>query len=449
MEVFRNIFIGAAVLAGLVFLVTLGWALRPGPKVPLSYNLRNLRVRWKTALVTSLAFTLVVFMLVFMMSFVRSMFRMTAESGVPGNVMILSDGATDEAFSNLPKAARVEDLPHDVQQQIVKDETGRYLAVKEVYVVVNHQLAETAGGRKTRFVQMRGVDDPLLAAKVHNIELQPGGRWFTGSAVREVVHKGKTTTAKEVVVGDGVARVFGRDFNKDYVEVGDILEIGPLLWVVVGIMQPSGSSFGNEVWGKDSYIGDTYGRQGTYSTYVARTRDEETAKLAAQVVKKFRRDTSFNALTEKEYYAGLSQTSTQFLIAFTVIAVIMGIGGVLGVVVTMFAAISQRTKDIGVLRLLGYTRWQIFVSFLLESLVIALVGGLLGCAIAYVFANGLTVTSIITAGAGGGGKSVVLKLMVDPLVLGGAMVFTLIMGAAGGLAPSLSAMRLKPLESLR
>jgi len=125
----------------------------------------------------------------------------------------------------------------------------------------------------------------------------------------------------------------------------------------------------------------------------------------------------------------------------------MAIGGVLGVMNTMYAAISQRTKDIGVLRIIGYTPWQILTSFFLESLLIALIGGIMGVAIGSI-ADGWTASSIVGSGQGGG-KSVVLKLTVDgPIVMTG-ILFSLAMGCVGGLLPSLSAMRLKPLDAVR
>ena len=97
---------------------------------------------------------------------------------------------------------------------------------------------------------------------------------------------------------------------------------------------------------------------------------------------------------------------------------------------------------------LGYAKWQILVSFLLESLALALLGGLLGCALGYA-CDGWTATSIVGTGGGGGGKSVILKLAVDTPVLGSAMVLTLAMGLLGGVIPALSAMRLKPLDAVR
>jgi putative ABC transport system permease protein len=435
--------VGIAVLTALV---AAAYACLPVGKVPLSYNLRNLQIRWKTTVMTGLAFTLVVFLVTVMLAFVLAMYRMTQESGVPGNVIILSDGANDEVISNLAKGVSVSLAPDEIQAAIERDEKGNFLAVREVYAIVNHVIPDApAGGRKGRFIQMRGLDNPYTAARVHQIQLQPGGRWWSDSGVQERTNM----SLIEVVVGDGIARTFGQDRGQTSLKLGDVLKIGPREWIVVGIMEPSGSSFGNEIWAKDDQVQGTYKRD-NYNSYVVRTKDEETAKKGVALIKSWRLgDKSFAAFTEMEYYERLSQTSNQFLIAFIFVAIIMAIGGILGVMNTMFAAISQRTKDIGVLRLLGYTRWQILMSFLLESLVIGLVGGLVGCALGYVLADGYVVSSIVSAGQGGGGKSVVLKLIVNPELLGIGMGFSLVMGAMGGFLPAVSAMRLKPLESLR
>ena len=125
----------------------------------------------------------------------------------------------------------------------------------------------------------------------------------------------------------------------------------------------------------------------------------------------------------------------------------MAVGGIFGVMNTMFAAISQRTADIGVLRLLGYDRRQVLVSFLLESLLIALVGGGLGCLLGSLV-DGWSATSVVANGPGGG-KFVVLKLVVDAPIIASGLLLTLAMGILGGLFPAIWAVRLKPLEVLR
>jgi putative ABC transport system permease protein len=184
-----------------------------------------------------------------------------------------------------------------------------------------------------------------------------------------------------------------------------------------------------------------------YTTLVLHTADAKTAEKLQQFLSKDYKKAAFNAQLETEYYKSLSESTAQFSWAIGFLAIVMSVGGIFGVMNTMFAAISQRTKDIGVLRLLGYPRWQILVSFLLESLVIALAGGLLGCLLGYL-SDGWTATSIVT-GSSGGGKSVVLQLAVSPDIIATGILLTLLMGLLGGLLPALSAMRLKALEALR
>ncbi len=228
-----------------------------------------------------------------------------------------------------------------------------------------------------------------------------------------------------------------------------MLEIGQKKWQVVGIMKSGSTAFGSEVWALDKKVGDNFGRANAYTCAVLRTRDAPTAEALAAGLKAWKTDIALQAETEPKYYAKLNETNQQFLYAIIFVAIVMAIGGVLGVMNTMFAAISQRSKDVGVLRLLGFTRGHVLTSFLLESLLIALAGGLLGCAVGYLAANGRTASSIVSSGAGGGGKSIVLQMVVDANTIALGMVFTLFMGGIGGLIPSLSAMRLKPLESLR
>ncbi|HND56107.1 MAG TPA: ABC transporter permease, partial [Pirellulaceae bacterium] len=186
--------------------------------------------------------------------------------------------------------------------------------------------------------------------------------------------------------------------------------------------------------------------EGLYSSIVMRAISPAAAADLAQRLDESRQ-VSVDAQTETAYYDQQGQSIKNLQGAVWVIAWFMGIGAIFGVMNTMFAAISQRIKDIGVLQILGYARWQILVSFLLESLVLALIGGMIGCAVGYV-CDGWTATSIVGSGQGGG-KSVILKLAVDAQVLGAGLSLTLVMGLLGGLIPALSAMRLKPLDAVR
>jgi ABC-type lipoprotein release transport system permease subunit len=417
-------------------------------KVPLSYNVRNLMVRWKTTVMTALAFTLVVSLMTVMLAFVNGMYQLTEKSGRPGNVIVLADGATDESFSTLSfvDASDIEQEPN-----VLKDAAGVPLCSKEVFVIVNQEIKVVAGEKpRRRFVQVRGVEDPAIAGAVHGLALKEGGKWFSEGGVEEVAAAEKGAAANVVmqaVLGNGLAGELGNDRpEKKPLAVGDTFPLGARTWKVTGILDSTGSTFDSEVWAKRARVGEDFGKQNSFSSYLIRTAGAKEAEALTEDLKNYKK-AALGPQVETEYFSKQAETGKQFLVAIIVVAVVMAVGGVFGVMNTMFAAISQRSKDIGVLRILGYARWQILVSFLLESLVIALVGGLLGCAIGYL-ADGWTARSVVSSGPGGG-KSVVLQMVVSPEILMTGLLLSLGMGALGGFLPALSAMRLRALESLR
>ncbi len=417
-------------------------------KVPLKYNLRNLIVRWPITLLTVIVFMVVAVLLTIMMAFVNGMYRLTEGSAQPGNVVVLSDGATDELFSNLGYGD-TSDLERD-PPNIEHDEQGRPLASWELYLVVNQPIPESSpihkGGRRRRFLQVRGIDNPVLSARVHGLRLHEGGAWFSESSVRDDP-AGGNDKVREALLGEGIARELGADAGKPSLAVGDVFELGARRWIVSGILTTAGTTFDSEIWAKRQLVGPMFGKESSYTTLVLRTADLQSATdTAAWVTANFKKS-AVQAQTETDYYEKLNGTNQQFLIVFLFVGIFTAIGGVFGVMNTMFAAISQRIKDIGVLRILGFARWQVLLSFFLETLLIAAIGGLIGVAIGSL-ANGWNMTSI--AGSGnGGGKSIMFKLTVDLNIWLFAIAFSLGMGMLGGLLPALSALRLRALESLR
>ncbi len=412
-------------------------------KMVVRYNVRNLFVRWRITLLTAMAFTMVIGLLVVMRAFVNGMYKLTEGSGDPANVMVLADGATDELFSNLGYGDIKE---VELRDGILRDEEGKPLASWEIFVLANQPIPNPPPtGRQRRFIQVRGVDDPARSGRVHNLALHEGGAWFSPAGVQALEGGG---SAVQAVLGQGIAKELGKDKGDGSQPLvpGDTFELGGRLWVVSGVMQSGGSTFDSEVWGKRDLVGSLYGKA-SYTTVVVRTRDAEAAKALAEDLTANYKKPAVNAKPEPLYYESLNSTNQGFLFAIRFVAVVMAIGGVFGIMNTMFAAISQRTRDIGVLRILGYSRLHVLVSFFVEAVVLAVIGGLLGCALGMV-ADGTTATSILSSGQGGG-KSVVLKLVVDGPVLAEGMVFALAMGCVGGLAPALSSVLLLPLESLR
>jgi len=298
-------------------------------RLPLTYNLRNLVVRWRITALTALAFTLVVALLTVMLAFVNGMYRLTQASGIPGNVIILSDGATDELFSNLAyrDSSNVE---YGKDSPVLRDEQGQPMVSREVYLVVNQPLPPVAGERKKRrFLQVRGIDDPVMSGRVHGLELYPGGAWFSPAGVETSADKPEEQVI-QAVLGEGIAQELGRDRGKDRLTVGDHFEVGGRQWVVSGVLRSFGTTFGSEIWAKRALVGPMFGKEAMHTTIVLRTGSAADAKALAQDLTKTYKKAAVQAQPEDEYYARLSATNKQFLYAIIFVAIIMAAGGVFG-----------------------------------------------------------------------------------------------------------------------
>jgi ABC-type lipoprotein release transport system permease subunit len=455
-------------------------------KVPLAYNLRYLWVRKRDTFLTGVVFTVVVALVIVLLAFVNGMYKLNESTGIPGNVLVLSEGSTDEIFSNLvytdvnnvervvvteddknrplPKPSGVQKVMPGPDGKPLVDANGKltplpadapapvkdkapYLASYEAYLVMNQPVPTQPGEpQRRRFLQVRALRNVHLAAGVHNIELYPGGKWFNDRSVEE--RNGRTYLA--CTIGEGVASTLGPDIGKARLEVGDTFELGDDKWLVMGVMKTEGTTYGSEIWtGENNTVVAGTGKGNKYTTLVLRMdSNSEAASRGMAYFLQYRYDqVKLKAYSEPDYYKELTKTNEQFLICIVMLAAVMAVGGVFGVMNTMFASIAARIKEVGVLRILGFKRWQILISFMLESLLIAAAGGALGCLLG-LFANFFEASSSLSGGQGGG-KTVALKFIVDYQTVAAGMLFTLIMGRLGGLVPALSAMRMEILESLR
>jgi ABC-type antimicrobial peptide transport system permease subunit len=422
--------IGGSLLTALVVLII---QLLPITKVPLGYNWRNITVRWVTTLMVTAGFALVIFILVVNLAFVEGLNALSKKTGPEGNVIILRDGANDELFSDIAMDDKVSELWN---QPEVVCEGDKPLASQEVYSIATQELPpENPGDRPTyRFLQVRGVEDPETAGKVHGLRLKDGGRWLS-------------RLGTEVVMGEGIARQLN-------LNVGSEFELPPMpdKLKVVGILDSRGSPFDSEIWAKREEVGRYYGKdnaerkQSFFTSIVVRTPDAATAQAFARDLQN-RTQVRISAMPERKYYEEMSKSNEMFRGFAIFVAGVMAVGGMLGLMTTMFAAVSQRIKDIGVLRVMGFGRWQVLQSLLVESLLFALLGGAIGVGLGYMV-NGLEQVSLLSSGQGGG-KTVVFTMIVNHTVLLTALAFVLVMGVLGGLLPALSAMRLKVLDAVR
>jgi len=317
--------------------------------------------------------------------------------------------------------------------------------------VMNQPVPQKEGeAPRRRFLQLRAFQDVRIGAAVHNIELEPGGQWFSANSADAGAKAPDGRPYLQCTVGEGAAGTLGEDVGKKRLAVGDTFELADRYWKVTGLMKTRGTTYGSEVWtGVENPVVRETGKGDKFTTLVLRMEDDsdDSAKAMAYYLNEVYEQAKLKAFAEPDYYKELTKTNEQFLTAIVLVALIMAVGGVFGVMNTMFASIAARIKEVGVLRILGFKRWQILISFMIESLAIGLAGGLVGCAIG-AMANGFEAASTLSGG-NGGGKSVTLTMIVDTQIIAAGLLFTLVMGRLGGLVPALSAMRMEILESLR
>ncbi|MBX7072177.1 MAG: ABC transporter permease [Pirellulales bacterium] len=380
--------------------------------VPVSYNYRSLIVRWKTTLMTASGFTLVVGALIVMLAFINGIQEVCATSGEPENVVVLSKGAGDEILSQMDRGV-ISQL--ESTRGFAGPEGGRPLVSRELFVIANRFLTKN----DYAVLAVRGVVP--AAFDVHSkVRFESGRRFRPG--------------ASEVVIGKGVAQ-------SNQLKIGDSFTIGRKQWRVVGVFSAAGSALESEIWCDLSELASQFKREGLYTSVCMRAANPDEAVRLANSLTKSRR-MNVEAQTETNYYAKQAEQTKFLESAAWVIAWFMGVGAIFGVMNTMYAAINQRIKDIAVMRIMGFQPREILLSFLTESILIAIVGGLLGAGVGYLV-NGITQNTDI------GARQVQFAFRVDLPTLLLAGTFSIVMGVAGGLFPALSAMRIKPIEALR
>ena len=386
--------------------------------IPIVYNIRSVRARWASNLIAVLGIAGVVAVFVAMLAMARGFQATLAESGSPRNAIVMRGGATTEMESvvTLEQSRVIADAPG-----VARDAAGRPEVSGEVVVVTAfHHKASDADA----LAQVRGVSDQAL--KVHDgVTLRQGRFLRPGMA--------------ELVAGKNASSMYTG------FELGDTPSFGGRTWTVVGVMDSGGSAFDSEVWADSVVLNQTYKRPETlFSSMTVRLTspsalDSFSAALAADP------RLTVQASSELEYYAKQSRmVSTMIRVLGFLVAFIMGIGAVFGAFNTMYSAVSARGREIATLRALGFSAASVVWAFLLESLLIALAGGLAGC-LAVLPMNGLTLSTLNWQTF----SQLAFAFRVTPDLLLWGLAFALFMGFWGGLLPSIRAARLPIATALR
>lgn len=385
--------------------------------LPLSYNVRNVRTRWQVSLLAVIGIGLVVTVFVALMAMRTGFALALRATGVPENAMVVQRGSASELTSWVPLDHRNKVV---VDPRVAVGADGRPMASPEIVVV--GAMPRRTDGLNTN-VTIRGVTPSAFAVR-GGIEIKQGRKFQPG--------------LDELIVGERIAaRIRGLD-------LGATIPIQRHNWKIVGIFASRGGAFESEIWGDLDAMAGPFRRQGGSNSLAVRLKDPSTLESFDRWIRDDP-EMQLQAVQERQYYedqaGGLSATLL-FLVGF--VSFTMAIGAVFGAMNTMYAIVAARTREIGTLRALGFSRRSILFSFVAESVILALAGGLVGCLLAFPI-NGLSTASGQTPSF----SEVAFAFRITPQILVAGVVFATIMGLVGGLLPAFRGARLPITSALR
>jgi putative ABC transport system permease protein len=383
--------------------------------IPLSYNLRNLVVRKTTTIMTALGIALTVAVLLAVLALSNGLKATLTSSGDPLHVMVLRKGSTSELVSNFGRP-QFQDLKF--KPGIATGSDGQPLASLEIVTVINLASIDNPDGVN---VTVRGVQPAGIALR-RGLHITRG-RWFT---------EGR----RELVVGSAVAKRYPG------AQIGKKITFARGDWEIVGVMDASRGMPDSEIWGDLNQVSADNQRVDVLSVALVQANDAVSAKALINDISGDRR-LNMDAISEKEYYDQQMSQGTPIQFVGMFVAVVMAVGSSFAAMNTMYAAVARRAREIGTLRVLGFSRGSILLSFFIESVLLAGLGGLLGCLLVIPL-NGIT-TSV--------GSTNFAEMAFDFHVTGRTMAegiaFAAILGCVGGLFPARNAANKEILTALR
>ena len=318
--------------------------------IPFSYNFRNLRVRKTTTVMTALGIALTVAVLLGIMAMVVGLNLALQATGHPLQMIVVRKNSNSELGSQIAREALLSIKYKDLAQ-LARDKKAEVSG--EIVRVINLPRKNNPEGAN---VNIRGLSQL-------GIEMRPGirlaeGNWFEPGQ-------------REIVVGQSIAL---RYVNA---ALGDTLRFGRGDWKIVGVLDAGKTAFDNEIWGELNQIASDFNLNETLSSVLVRATDP----IALEALKNSMADDQrlyLDAKSEVEYYSQLTSSADPVKFLGVFVAIIMAIGSSFAAMNTMYAAVVRRAREIGTLRVLGFSRGSILLSFVVESLLLSLLGGLFG-----------------------------------------------------------------------
>lgn len=384
--------------------------------VPLSYIFKNLLARRLTTALTAIGMAVVVFVFAVVLMLSVGLERTLVETGSADNVLAISRSVETEVQSKVDReqAALIES-----SLDIAYGPKGERLLSKEVVVLMT--FLKRNGGKPAN-VTLRGLSGPGLT-------LRPQVRIFAGKMFRP--------GTSEIVIGRSVADGFvGTD-------IGETLRFARRDWTVVGAFDAGNTGFNSEVWVDVDQLMQAFRRK-SFSSVLFRLRDPSSVEAVERRIETDQR-LGLEAKRESVFYAEQSEVMARFLRTLGMsLSAIFSVGAIIGAMITMYASVVNRTREIATLRALGFGRTNILLAFLVESSCLGLLGSVLGLTLA----SGMQFFSVSTMNWQTFAE-LAFSFSLNPEIIAGSLGFGLLMGLVGGVLPATRAARMNIVESLR
>ncbi|MDO8433589.1 MAG: ABC transporter permease [Candidatus Binatus sp.] len=384
--------------------------------IPIKYNVRSLMVRRMTSAMTAIGVAMVVFILFILFGFVAGLRATVLRAGSRGNWIVLSRGTTAEPQSFV---TREQYNVIRTRPEIAANANGAPLVSPEMVTAFN-PLPDGALDQ-SNFTYLRGVYP--TAFQVHRgIEIASGRMPEPGQA--------------EMITGRRLAKKF------PHLAPGHELHFGHRTWRIVGTFSDRGSARESEIWTDlDVLQQDVHFGNGFSSLHIVMKPGMDES-LRAALLKDAR--LSLDAIPEDRFYEQQSRLADSFAGLGLIVAGILAIGAIFGGMNTMYTSVARRTREVGILRALGFSNSSILVSFIVESIVLALAGGVIGEVLGVLVATMTGLSSHLMSV-----EMLIFSFRMTPSAFISGLVAALIMGVLGGLLPAWRAAKITLLDSIR
>jgi putative ABC transport system permease protein len=382
----------------------------------LAYSYRNIFTRKLTSLLTVLGIGLVVFVFCAVLMLSTGLKNTLVDTGYDENVIVIRRASQTEVQSIIYRG-----MANIIRSDpaIKRESDGSPLFTNEILVLITQPKR---GTDNTSNVPVRGVTEMSMKLRP-DMRIVQGRKWREGTS--------------EIIAGAKVAKTF------QGCGLGETVRFGMRDWKVVGIFECNNSGFESELWGDVEQLMDAFERPvfSSLTMRLASTSDFDAMKKRLENDPRLAVDVK----REKQYYAEQSEFTVTFInVLGLVISIVLSLGAIVGAMITMYATVANRTVEIGTLRALGFRRLTVLKAFLTESVLIALIGGLLGV----VGASFLRYLEVSTTNWNTFAE-LAFSFEVSPAIIVGALVFALVMGIVGGFLPAVRASRLRIINALR